>query len=360
MALPLIGLIKASDINAELGRGYNAAFSMNGGPERTLAGVPSGNIKFSDFHGKTNEIVKTMTGGSGRQDLSSFFSVSEWQSGITKRVIFPQNLERGLTGHTNPVIACVPNSWAHGGWGGELIFDIQGTISGAGGATNGGTGGRCLDANILGASGQKVSINVLPTGLVRAGGGGGGKGGTGGGGTHAYTIRQPATGEAYEAGTTLWTTHMYSATIVWEGTTLTTTAGGYATSVTIGDWTYHIGTRRGGVPQNNLTHYALYRVRSQSDTTYGGAGGDGGRGQGYNVNRAYGSGGSPGGPSAGSGGDGGRGGAWAAPGATGTSGSNGNRTSGAAGSSGGQPGFATVNEANMTLTINGTVIGRRS
>lgn len=358
MSLPLIGLIKASDINTELGRGYNAAFSMNGGPERTLAGVPSGNIKFSDFHGKTNEIVKTMAGGSGRQDLSSFFTVSDWQSEITKRVIFPQNLERGLPGHANPVIACVPNSWANGGWGGDLIFDIQGTISGAGGDANGGTGGRCLDANILGKDGQKVLINVLPTGIVRAGGGGGGKGGTGGGGTHSYTVREPASGEHYSFFDSGAPKYYFadprggiSSGPVWNGASVPVSQGG---------WTYHAGAFMTGGGRDNPRIHGIYRTRSQADNTNGGAGGNGGRGQGYNVNRAYGSGGSPGGTNAGSGGDGGRGGDWASPGATGTTGANGNRTVGTGGTGGGQPGFATVNEANMTLTINGTVIGRRS
>lgn len=360
MTLPNSGLIKASEINQELERAYNARFNINGTPERTLAGVPSGHIKFSDFHGKTNEVVKFMSGGSGRQDLSSFFSLSEWQSGITKRVVLNQSNERGLPGHSNPVVACVPNNWSHGGWGGDLIFDIEGTISGAGGDANGGTGGRCLDANIRGANNQKVIINVLPTGVVRAGGGGGGKGGDGGGGLHQYDLKQPPSGFLFDRTsgneTYLRIGSIYDGVIFWKGVNI----GSHYTTTSVwkGGWLYVFGAKKGQEQGNQ--YWEVRRQQPAEDTTYGGNGGDGGRGQGYNVSRAFGQPGTSGGPMAGGGGDGGRGGDWAASGAAGSRGANGNRTNGQNGASGGQPGFATVNEADMTLTINGTVIGRRS
>lgn len=44
----------AAMINAELGRAANAAFSLNGAAERSLAGKPSGAISFGDFYGKAN------------------------------------------------------------------------------------------------------------------------------------------------------------------------------------------------------------------------------------------------------------------------------------------------------------------
>lgn len=51
--LPTSGQIAASDINEELGRSPTADFSINGAEERALAEVPSGEIKFSDFYGKS-------------------------------------------------------------------------------------------------------------------------------------------------------------------------------------------------------------------------------------------------------------------------------------------------------------------
>lgn len=54
MTLPASGVISASDINVELGRAAGAYFDINGTAERTLAGVPSGAISFSSFHGKSN------------------------------------------------------------------------------------------------------------------------------------------------------------------------------------------------------------------------------------------------------------------------------------------------------------------
>ncbi len=54
MALPSSGPMTASMINVELGRASTAPFSINGAPERALAGKPSGAISFSDFYGKSN------------------------------------------------------------------------------------------------------------------------------------------------------------------------------------------------------------------------------------------------------------------------------------------------------------------
>lgn len=53
MTIKSSGLLKASEINVELGRSANAAFSLTGNEERELADVPTGVIKFSDFYGKS-------------------------------------------------------------------------------------------------------------------------------------------------------------------------------------------------------------------------------------------------------------------------------------------------------------------
>jgi len=50
---PISNQPSASEINVELGRASNAAFSMNGAAERALAQVPTGPISMNDFIGKS-------------------------------------------------------------------------------------------------------------------------------------------------------------------------------------------------------------------------------------------------------------------------------------------------------------------
>lgn len=51
--IPASGEISAGQINEELGRPFISQFNIGGSEERALAGVPTGEISFSDFHGKT-------------------------------------------------------------------------------------------------------------------------------------------------------------------------------------------------------------------------------------------------------------------------------------------------------------------
>lgn len=53
MSIPMTGPISASMINTELGRAAASRLSVNDAEARTLAGVPSGEIKYSDFRGKS-------------------------------------------------------------------------------------------------------------------------------------------------------------------------------------------------------------------------------------------------------------------------------------------------------------------
>ena len=53
MTLPTGGPLLASMINVELGRNANDFFHLNGANERRLAGVPTGQVDFSDFYGKS-------------------------------------------------------------------------------------------------------------------------------------------------------------------------------------------------------------------------------------------------------------------------------------------------------------------
>jgi hypothetical protein len=62
-ALPTSGQITASEINVELGRAFNAEFHMSGAEERALAGIPTGEIKMSDFYGKSSVVEYIFTCG---------------------------------------------------------------------------------------------------------------------------------------------------------------------------------------------------------------------------------------------------------------------------------------------------------
>lgn len=103
MTLPASPPIKASDINIELGRAGNAAFDINGSAERTLAGVPSGAISFSDFLGKaafsvsylgntasvSNNTTYTFSGESLGVAASSreIFVAVSWNGGVALRTL---------------------------------------------------------------------------------------------------------------------------------------------------------------------------------------------------------------------------------------------------------------------------------
>jgi len=65
---PISNQPSASEINVELGRASNAAFSMNGAAERALAQVPTGTISMNDFIGKSAggaAYTGTLTVGTG-------------------------------------------------------------------------------------------------------------------------------------------------------------------------------------------------------------------------------------------------------------------------------------------------------
>ena len=63
MTLPASGPMSASIINVELGRAVGAYFNLNGAAERALAQVPSGQIAFSNFYGKTKPVQAVAPSG---------------------------------------------------------------------------------------------------------------------------------------------------------------------------------------------------------------------------------------------------------------------------------------------------------
>lgn len=362
MALPSSGSITAALINVELGRASSASFSMNGTEERALAGKASGAISFSDFHGKSSEIVVNMAAGGSAITLQSLFDASDWTSETTKRVILPAGVERGNSATLDAAVTIGATAW-----GGTLIFDVKGTISGKGGAANSGVGGVAFQANRVGNANQKLQLNLFSGAVLRGGGGGGGQGGNGGNGSSFVTVREPASGYAYSntgegstgTGIFIFAFDDYWATIRWGNALIDSGAhipmsGPYVAS---DGWTYEwkdIAYTYGiGVWDFNIA-----RSKTTGGSTTGGSGGTGGRGEGYDGARASGSAGAAGGTNAGTGGTGGVGGLYGASGGTGSTGSNGNVTNGSAGSAGGLAGYGLLGSANVTLTNNGSILGR--
>ena len=358
MVLPTSGSISAALINAELGRAATAPFSLNGAEERALAGVSSGPITFADFYGKSRAIERVLTAGDATITLSELFTSAEWTSVTPKIVHLPSGVERGTLTNFAGAVGTGLN------WGGSLTFLIDGIVSGRGGLGNGVSGGHAVFCSGLGLSGQKINIEIGPTGIVRAGGGAGGKGGNGGNGSYVSSARTPASGENYVNsyngwGTTNWAHDGYGSRIMVGGT-LVATAGYYDTSVTVGNRTYYRGATRN--QYEDYTHgwiftYGLYWVENTTIATTGGTGGNGGQGQGYSQSRVGGAAGSAGGANAGSGGAGGTGGLWGTAGSAGAPGTNGNVSNGAAGQAGGPSGSAIRQSVNCTLVNNGTLLG---
>lgn len=302
----------------------------------------------------STEIVKTLGAGGSEITLESLFTAAEWAGSTAKRVVLPAGTERGNAASLNAAVSVGPTAW-----GGSLTFDVLGTISGKGGAANGGNGGSAFNANRLGNQGQKIVVNN--GGNIRAGGAGGGMGGNGGAGyyTQGGTVREPSSGynsgaNAYEWSTFTGNNDVTSNYLYWSGSLI---AGGYGILVnmpiTIGGYTYYKNPSFFSVTDSGRHyHHGVYRTYTtapQNIPTSGGIGGNGGRGRGYDGANAAGSPGTVGGTNAGTGGYGGTGGDWNSNGGAGIGGAHGNSGSGILGAPGGQAGKALQNAANMVL-----------
>lgn len=301
------------------------------------------------------EIVRQITSFNRDTDndiVEGYFTPAEWSSNVTKRFVIASGVEvnaiygKGLATSTSR-------------FGGRLIVENHGVVSGPQGAANGGTGGIGLVVPHLGTGGNRVEL--INRGIIRGGGGGGGKGGAGGGGYYdtPSTVREPTSGYTYVANNQyMWSVSSTNVTIYWGGVAVYSAARGDAGSVTqidAGGWSYFRGAVSGPAS------YSLARQQTTSTRTYtnGGAGGDGGRGQGAPSGWSAGIGGTAGGTNAGWGGAGGNGGDWGQNGVAGTAGSPGNNGGGAAGSPGGVAGAAISGIDQLTIVENtGQIIGR--
>lgn len=333
MALPCPGpsQISIADIQTEFGGSNPIAINeyyRNGlyVPSSNTNVPTSGQISFSNFFCAVAEIVVYITTTSTNVNVSTLFG-SYWTSNVTKRLIINPGVIVGATNTSNYALT------VSSGLIGPLKIDNYGSIQGAGGASNGGTGGNAIFA---GSSG----VIIDNRGTIYAGGGGGGQGGTGGGGSYTYDCSYVQN---------LGASNCFSIFTTLDQACALTYSGSYCA---------------GGAGPPGCAAFGWYctncaRYVSQTCTAYtsGGTGGSGGVGQGYNQSATTGSVGSAGGTNAGTGGTGGTGGSFGSSGSTGGTGSNGNYTNGSAGSSGGLAGYYIVNNGNVTWTNLGTVAG---
>lgn len=243
----------------------------------------------------------------------------------------PQRLRLFTTGYfhsSDPnVAACYVGGFASG-----TVIDWfhSGSICGARGIPNSGSGGHC----IVGQPG--VTINLRNFGTIFAGGGAGGYGGTGGMGFYITT------GHLGQSGAHYWC-DLNSSCVQ-----------------TFGDPAYCSPNDISGGYCNSCACICWACYRDYTTYTYGGGGGSGGYGTGvYDAagNQASATGGAPGAggdTNAGSGGYGGDGGGWGGAGGTGATANSGNYTGGSGGSGGGSAGYWRVsNGSPFNLISNG-------
>lgn len=277
----------------------------------------------------SSELTAYITSTEENLNLETLFGASKYQSSIRKRVVVEEGVIIGATSTANYALN-MPS-----GFGGRLVLVNKGSIQGAGGAGNGGTGGNAIFAGA-------PNILIDNRGSIYSGGGGGGKGGTGGtGGSGNYS-------SGYSCN--------YSCCVqncpfpAWMGICIP-------------------GTNPPCFQMGSCCCTTCYTTVSTSGGG-GGAGGNGGIGRGYNAALAAGlagvsgSGGginSGGGGTGGTGGSGGDFGSSGSAGSSGFGGGNGNVTAGLAGLAGlsaGLAGYYVVNNSNITWISNGTLAGR--
>ncbi len=323
----------------------------------------NGQWNYINFLRDANELLliisQTTTNLNLQTAFNNTFGTTAWTSTRRKRVVINPGVVVGATNTANYALN-IPS-----GLGGSLAVDNYGSILGAGGASNSGTGGNAVFA------GSIVTFNNQ--GTIYAGGGGGGQGGTGGSGSVTVTVVNQL-GYSGIRGTsvpgcnqTSWLEGCAQAcrqrfgNSIGGSTVYASTPCGYTV---IGQDSCNPVCKYGGcggIGGFNVTSSESWTCAyntSSTSPTVGGSGGSGGRGQGYNQSPTNGIPGSAGGTNAGTGGTGGNGGGWGTSGTNGTAGSNGTVTAGSAGSSGGLAGFYVVNNGNITWINTGVVAGR--
>ena len=183
MALTGSGAISFANIRDEFSPGSNTSVSLSdyyrqGSKIRAKAGdnnathlasgVPtSGALALSDYHGTERGFQFTISSTTTNQNASTIFG-DDYDLDYPKIIKVNSGVTVGASNTSNYAVN-VPSGAA-----GNVTIQNAGSILGAGGAANGGTGG---DAIFAGSS-----CTVTNTGTIASGGGGGGNGGAGGSG----------------------------------------------------------------------------------------------------------------------------------------------------------------------------------
>ena len=183
MALAGSGAISFANIRDEFSPGSNTSVSLSdyyrqGSKIRAKAGdnnathlasgVPtSGALALSDYHGTGRGFQFIISSTTTNQNASTIFG-DDYDLDYPKIIKVNSGVTVGASNTSNYAIN-VPSGAA-----GNVTIQNAGSILGAGGAANGGTGG---DAIFAGST-----CTVINTGTIASGGGGGGNGGAGGNG----------------------------------------------------------------------------------------------------------------------------------------------------------------------------------
>ncbi len=279
------------------------------------------------------EVVAYVSSSTNNLIISSLFNNGDWIDGTKrKRVVINSGVTIGSTAAATPALLTGTGRLN------SLVIHNSGTIAGAGGAANSGSGGHALQV-------QETSVTVVNTGNIYGGGGGGGQGGAGSGTT--LGTRDPTSGFRYSVDFSsnpptdyVWldagSGSGVQTNIIWNDAAVAVGFPYDSTEWDTGGYRYYRGVKQG------TTNF--YSVARQVITTGSTTGGAGGRGQGSDGAATS---GLAGGTNAGTGG---AGGTWGQAGATGTAGNAGS------GSAGG-PAGAAITGSGYTVSNTGTILG---
>ena len=233
-------------------------------PDATENAVVStlNNLKISQFQNTIKYYDLNQTG----TDLNLDLFAQTWNSNLFKNIRKRVNIN-GTCGSNSVSSAALNLS----GIMYNVFLIINGTVLGAGGASNSGSGGSAMNLN---SSGNAINVNTSSTALVYGGGGGGAVG---------------ATGASGPAGTCYYFSD-YATGLNCGG--CPGCAGGYYNINCYGVNGCNCGKR--GCRSTNYQSVCRTNVYYNTAAPAGGAGGAGGIGQGYNQTRTNGSGGSAG------------------------------------------------------------------
>lgn len=289
--------------------------------------VPTGGtIGLNNFFCAVNEIIRYITSTSTNVNASNYFTSGEWSSPTPKTLIINPGVIVGATSSATAALT-IP------GFGGTFKLINNGSIRGGSGdggisgSPDGKDGGTAINA-------QWPSTIIDNLGTIYAGGGGAGRGGFGGQGVYYNNYETAGCGGAPGCAAGYYQT-------------------GYNGNCGGCCQTYSCGWGGTCCSQNRQCRYCQQQV-----ITSGGTGGNGGRGEGYNLPSGIGQAGTAGGINAGAGGPGGNGGGWGSNGSPGNAGANGNYTAGGPGRPGGLAGYYIQGNGNVTWLNTGTRLGR--